>query len=281
MSETHEPRSYTAITCPICSKYIARSFFLPKHLIKHHCEAIYLTPGIRFKHCISASVKTNDEKIDFYACFTCEKGFVGDCTTAHGSRWINSHEHKTECINSHLTAFTNFKQRQKEKRLALKIDLGLPEITHVDEQINHDDCVKPVLINTGTQTTEIIESEHEDEQNTNSQSITVKDGYVYCFANVSMPGILKIGMTTRIPNERLKEANSSNTWKPPTPYTILFAKKVKNPRDKETKIHELLSQFLERIHPNREFFRISTEYPNIVRQLFDLLDGEYWNEQNN
>ena len=52
----------------------------------------------------------------------------------------------------------------------------------------------------------------------------MSDGYLYCFSNSSMPGILKIGMTERTPDIRLSEANSSNTWKPPTPYKIEFAK---------------------------------------------------------
>ena len=59
------------------------------------------------------------------------------------------------------------------------------------------------------------------------------DGYIYCFSNPSMPGILKVGMTERIPEARLSEANASDTWRPPTPYKIEFAKKVSNPSQKE------------------------------------------------
>lgn len=33
----------------------------------------------------------------------------------------------------------------------------------------------------------------------------MNDGYIYCFSNQSMPGIVKIGMTTRTPGERAKE----------------------------------------------------------------------------
>jgi hypothetical protein len=98
-------------------------------------------------------------------------------------------------------------------------------------------------------------------------------GYVYCFANESMPGILKIGMTTRTPLDRLEEANSSDTWKPPTPYTVELAKSVSNPKDKENTIHKLLEKYSEKIHDRREFFRISVDD---VRLFFDLMDGEYW-----
>jgi hypothetical protein len=98
-------------------------------------------------------------------------------------------------------------------------------------------------------------------------------GYLYCFSNQSMPGILKIGMTERTPEIRLNEANSCDTWRPPTPYKIELAKKVLNPKQKETTLHNLLSQYTERINPKREFFRISLEE---VKTFFDLIDGDLW-----
>ena len=101
------------------------------------------------------------------------------------------------------------------------------------------------------------------------------NGYLYCFSNDSMSGILKIGMTERTPDVRLSEANSSDTWRPPTPYKIEFAKKVLNPKQKEATIHILLTQYTERINPKREFFRVS---PNEVKTFFDLIDGEIWIE---
>jgi hypothetical protein len=101
------------------------------------------------------------------------------------------------------------------------------------------------------------------------------DGYIYCFSNSSMPGILKVGMTERTPEVRLSEANASDTWRPPTPYKIEFAKKVSNPSLKEKTLHTLLEQYTDRIHPRREFFRVSQEE---VRKFFDLMDGEMWVE---
>ena len=90
-----------------------------------------------------------------------------------------------------------------------------------------------------------------------------------------MPGILKVGMTERTPEARLSEANASDTWRPPTPYKIVFAKKVSNPSQKEKTIHTLLEQYTDRIHPRREFFRVSQEE---VLKFFDLMDGEMWAE---
>lgn len=95
-------------------------------------------------------------------------------------------------------------------------------------------------------------------------------GFVYCFSNPLMPGIYKIGMTTRTPEERLKEANSSNTWKPPAPYQIEMYKQVKNPLKTETALHRLLERFCTRIHSRREFFRLTLEE---VRMFFNLMEG--------
>ena len=90
-----------------------------------------------------------------------------------------------------------------------------------------------------------------------------------------MPGILKVGMTERTPEARLSEANSPDTWRPPTPYKIEFAKKVSNHPQKEKTLHTLLEQYTDRIHPRREFFKVSSEE---VRKFFDLMDGEMWAE---
>ena len=99
-------------------------------------------------------------------------------------------------------------------------------------------------------------------------------GYVYCFSNPCMPGILKIGMTERTPVVRLREANMSNTWIP-APFIIELAIKVKNPKQKETAIHLLLDQYVERTHSRREFFKVSVEE---IKCFFDLMDGEYWQD---
>ena len=102
------------------------------------------------------------------------------------------------------------------------------------------------------------------------------DGYIYCFSNPSMPCILKVGMTERTPEIRLGEANASDTWRPPTSYKIEFAKKVSNPSQKEKTLHNLLEQYTDRIHPRREFFRVS---PEEVHTFFNLMDGETWIEE--
>lgn len=95
-------------------------------------------------------------------------------------------------------------------------------------------------------------------------------GFIYCFSNPSMPGIVKVGMTMRDPRIRLKEANATDTWKPPTPYTIDLVIKVKDPSTKETVLHRLLTNVTERINPKREFFRTS---PDVIGDIMILMDG--------
>ena len=100
-----------------------------------------------------------------------------------------------------------------------------------------------------------------------------KEGWVYCISNESMPGLLKIGMTDRTPQQRLAEANKSDTWRPPTNFAIEFAKKVKNALQKEKTIHKLLEEYNERVNRSREFFKIDVKK---ARLYFDLMDGEMW-----
>ena len=108
--------------------------------------------------------------------------------------------------------------------------------------------------------------------NCNHVSLSMAEGWVYCISNPSMPGLLKIGMTLRTPQERLKEANSSDTWRPPTNFMIEFAKRVHNPFQKERTLHKLLEQYDQRVNPKREFFEVNIA---TARLCFELMDGEW------
>jgi len=100
----------------------------------------------------------------------------------------------------------------------------------------------------------------------------MKTGYVYCFSNPSMPGMVKIGITDRTPPERAKELYTTGVA---SPFKIEFAKKVSSPSAKEKTLHLLLEQFTTRINCRREFFSVS---PQQARMFFDLMDEEMWNE---
>jgi hypothetical protein len=212
-------------------------------MLKHHPSDIILS-NISSNHCVFASIETPTKSLDFCVCLTCRKGFLGDVMTSHGSRWFNKHATNEECRASHKSALTAFK--------AVKDTIDEGPTDHTAAPISG---VKLPAV---------------------SAAPATGTGYVYCFVNESMPGLAKIGMTTRTPQERLEEANASDTWKPPTPYTIAFAKCVSDPKAKERTIHKLLDKYSEKIHKRREFFRIAVDD---ARLFFDLMDGTYWSTE--
>ena len=101
----------------------------------------------------------------------------------------------------------------------------------------------------------------------------MSSGYIYCFSNPSMPGIVKIGITDRTPPDRAKELYTTGVA---SPFKIEFAKKVSSPSAKEKTLHLLLEQFTTRINCRREFFSIT---PEKAHMFFDLMDGEMWVDQ--
>ena len=95
-------------------------------------------------------------------------------------------------------------------------------------------------------------------------------GWVYAFESPSMPGVVKIGATDRDPEERLHEANESDTH-PPDAYRIAWAVKVEDPFASERAIHALLAA--RRIYPRREFFRATAEEARQVAMVLGLFSA--------
>lgn len=100
---------------------------------------------------------------------------------------------------------------------------------------------------------------------------TNNQGYIYCLSNPLFDGILKISTTDLTPDNKAKELTNHDAI--PLSFNILFAKKVKNPREKEKFIHKLLDQYNERINPKRKFWRTTSDE---VLGFFNLMDGEMW-----
>lgn len=90
-------------------------------------------------------------------------------------------------------------------------------------------------------------------------------GYVYAMSNKSMPGILKIGMTERSIEERLKEANGTFTL---IPFVVEMSKYVLNFKEKERCIHQIFQS--KRVNPKKEFFQVTLEE---IKPIFDLMDS--------
>jgi hypothetical protein len=78
--------------------------------------------------------------------------------------------------------------------------------------------------------------------------------YVYVLVNKSMPGMVKIGMTTDTPVKRARGINRATGI--PTPWVPVWSLKCYASRILEQRVHEHLGQY--RVADNREMFRIDS-----------------------
>jgi hypothetical protein len=77
-------------------------------------------------------------------------------------------------------------------------------------------------------------------------------GFLYILVNPSMPGLLKIGKTTRFPDERAAELSADTGL--PTRFMVAYDWSVSDCDAAETQVHDLLKSF--RINSDREFFAL-------------------------
>ncbi len=96
-------------------------------------------------------------------------------------------------------------------------------------------------------------------------------GIVYLLTNPVMPGLVKIGMTTRKDiDARMKELYSTGV---PLPFKCEYACKVKKSEcaKLESALHEAFAPY--RINANREFFRIHVDQAKAILKFFDHGDA--------
>lgn len=108
-------------------------------------------------------------------------------------------------------------------------------------------------------------------------------GFVYIMINPSYgEEIVKIGKTTKEPEERAKELSSSTSVA--TPFIVVYKRAFNNCHIAEKMAHEILESRGCRVNSNREFFAISIpDAINIILQLPDdaeeeLAEDEYSDE---
>jgi tetratricopeptide (TPR) repeat protein len=80
-----------------------------------------------------------------------------------------------------------------------------------------------------------------------------KQGYLYVLANSSMPGLVKVGRTTRLPSERADEL--AGVTGVPTPFIIVLEQLFTDCEAAELFVHTQLERNGYRVAKNREFFR--------------------------
>lgn len=77
-------------------------------------------------------------------------------------------------------------------------------------------------------------------------------GYVYILCSAAMPGLLKIGATTKDPITRAKELSASTSA--PLPFALAYHRAVLYPFQVEAELHRILTAH--RTNDSREFFSI-------------------------
>jgi len=95
--------------------------------------------------------------------------------------------------------------------------------------------------------------------------LALNEGYIYILENKGQPGILKIGYTNRIPQDRVREINSGTGVI--TPWFIIGTYSCKSPQHIEALIHEKLNIY----HINKEGFGVSfIQAENIIKEVISI-----------
>ena len=94
----------------------------------------------------------------------------------------------------------------------------------------------------------------------------MSEGVVYVLTNPAMPGIVKIGKTTRGMSARLNELYSTGV---PLPFECAYAARVDDESKVERAFHQAFGPY--RINPRREFFDI---HPEQAIALLELMASE-------
>jgi hypothetical protein len=94
----------------------------------------------------------------------------------------------------------------------------------------------------------------------------VEQGWIYVLVNSSIPGLAKVGRTTRSPAERVAELSGATGVA--TPFVLAFDQDFADCVAAEREVHAELDRRGLRVAPNREFFRGSpAEIVRVVLQV--------------
>lgn len=99
--------------------------------------------------------------------------------------------------------------------------------------------------------------------------------FVYVLTNKSMPGLVKIGFSSWLPEDRAKALYTTGV---PEPFKVRYYTTTSWPQAVEGKVHQLLNDY--RVNPGREFFRVTVEQAiNTVRcALIDVASINGWRD---
>ncbi len=92
------------------------------------------------------------------------------------------------------------------------------------------------------------------------------DGIIYILINETMPGLVKVGMTTSTLEQRV--ADLSRATGVPLPFEVFYAAQVNDIQFVEERLHRAFDSH--RINPKREFFRVAPEDVVAALQLAEI-----------
>jgi hypothetical protein len=102
--------------------------------------------------------------------------------------------------------------------------------------------------------------------------------YVYVLVNKSMPGMVKIGLTTTSVDQRVKEINGATGV--PTPWIDVFKFKCYGSKYLEREVHQYLAAY--RVSSNREMFAVTTIHAQeVIEKLGDPYTSFLYVDQKN
>jgi hypothetical protein len=96
----------------------------------------------------------------------------------------------------------------------------------------------------------------------------VGDQWVYILSNPTQPGLLKIGYTKKLPEERAKQISSATGVA--LPYKVEWAYQCFNGEMVEREVHHKLKA--QRINSSKEFFQISLEE---AKETINLIGNKF------
>ena len=94
------------------------------------------------------------------------------------------------------------------------------------------------------------------------------DQWVYILSNPTSPGLLKIGYTKKLPEERAKQISAATGVA--MPYKVEWAYQCFNGETVEREVHHKLKPF--RVNNNKEFFQISLEE---AKETINLIGNKF------
>jgi hypothetical protein len=98
----------------------------------------------------------------------------------------------------------------------------------------------------------------------------MRKGYIYVLSNESMPGVVKIGKSTRGGKHRAREIYQTGV---PTPFSLEFEMMFDDSDSGEVRVHDALSN--ERVSSTREFFKVEVRDAVVAVVSAHIEDFDY------